>query len=93
MSIPRIIHLINFPRNCSGANNNKRDLAIKFLFECSDKLSIKPLTVAAAALFYHRFYTEVDKCEYDEFVSVSHAVLLDIPALSLYSFPCSLFTS
>ena len=44
-------------------------MAIKFLFECTEKLAIKPLTVATAALYFHRFYAEVDTCEYDEYVS------------------------
>lgn len=44
------------------------DLAARFLFECSIKLHMKPLTSALAAVFLHRFYREVDKCEYDEFV-------------------------
>lgn len=66
--------IINPQTPCTNFRNidskvNKKDLAIKFLFECSDKLSIKPLTVAAAAMYFHRFYSELDKCEYDEFVS------------------------
>lgn len=57
-------------RNCSG-NQNKKSLAAKFLFECSEKLNIKPLTVACAAQFFHRFFAEVESnnSEYDEFVS------------------------
>lgn len=62
-------YTISSSRNSSGGN--KRELAIKFLFECSDKLGIKPLTVAAAATYFHRFQSEVEHCcEYDEFVSI-----------------------
>lgn len=64
-------------RNSTGGS--KRELAIKFLFECSDKLGIKPLTVAAAATYFHRFQSEVEHSEYDEFVSIRAPICICRP--------------
>lgn len=43
-------------------------LATNFIFECGIKLGLQPATVAAAATFYHRFFREADKNDYDCYV-------------------------
>lgn len=40
-------------------------LATHFMFECGMKLGLQPSTVATAAAFYHKFFKEADKSDYD----------------------------
>lgn len=42
--------------------------------------------MAAAAVYYHRFYAEVDQCEYDEFVSLSLSHHETCPCTQCYCF-------
>lgn len=49
---------------------NKQAVAPRFIFECAIKLNMKPLTCATAAVIFHRFYKEVGRAEYDEFVNI-----------------------
>lgn len=37
------------------------------------KLEMKPLTSATAAILFHRFFSEVDPADYDEYVSVDES--------------------
>ncbi|KAL0820300.1 hypothetical protein ABMA28_006210 [Loxostege sticticalis] len=43
-------------------------LATNFIFECGIKLGLQPATVATAAIFYHKFFKEADKNDYDCYV-------------------------
>lgn len=42
--------------------------------------------MAAAAVYYHRFYAEVDQCEYDEFVSHAAISVPPLPCTQCYCF-------
>lgn len=50
--------------------------AARFLFECSIKLNMKPLTSAMAATVFHRFFRECDPSNYDEYLIASSALYL-----------------
>lgn len=58
-----IAKLVNY-KTASG-----KGVPSRFLFECSMKLEMKPLTSAMAAILFHKFFNEVDPADYDEFVS------------------------
>ncbi|XP_067631662.1 cyclin-Q [Eurosta solidaginis] len=48
----------------------------RFLFECAIKLQIKPITSASAAVIYHRFFNEVPRSDYDEYLIAASALYL-----------------
>lgn len=48
----------------------------RFLFECSIKLSMKPLTSATAAIIFHRFFNEVQRSDYDQYLIASSCLYL-----------------
>jgi len=56
--------------------HNKQAIAPRFIFECAIKLNMKPLTCATAAVIYHRFYKEVGRADYDEFLIASSSLYL-----------------
>lgn len=56
--------------------SHNKGLAPRFLFECSIKLCMKPLTTATAAIIFHRFFKEVDNTNYDEFLIASASLYL-----------------
>ncbi|KAJ6636730.1 Cyclin-Q, partial [Pseudolycoriella hygida] len=68
------------PQNISKIDyksiENKVAIAPRFIFECAIKLNMKPLTCAAAAVIFHRFYREVGQAEYDEFLIASSSLYL-----------------
>ncbi|XP_058063306.1 cyclin-Q [Anopheles bellator] len=43
-------------------------LPVRFLFECAQKLVMKPLTSATAAVLYHRFFRATSDPEYDPYM-------------------------
>ncbi|XP_050094671.1 cyclin-Q [Anopheles aquasalis] len=49
-------------------NRSHKGLPIRFLFECAQKLNMKPLTSALAATMFHRFFKEVCTNEYDPYM-------------------------
>ncbi|XP_045452578.1 cyclin-Q [Melitaea cinxia] len=49
-------------------NAPSHSLATNFIFECGIKLGLQPATVATAAIFYHKFFKEADKNDYDCYV-------------------------
>lgn len=56
--------------------SNKNGFASRFLFECSVKLAMKPLTTATAATLFHRFFREADTSSYDLFLIASASIYL-----------------
>lgn len=50
-------------RNAAG-----HALATNFIFECGIKLGLQPSTIATAAVFYHKFFKEADRDNYDCYV-------------------------
>lgn len=42
--------------------------ALHFIFECGVKLQAQPLTIATAAILFHRFFKEVDSASYDNYL-------------------------
>lgn len=55
---------------------NIKGMPERFLFECSIKLGMKPLTSATAAILYHRFFRETDETEYDTYTIASSCLYL-----------------
>jgi len=55
--------------------NETKELATRFLFECGAKLKTKSVTTAVAAQIYHRFYEAASEANYDAYM---------IAATSLY---------
>lgn len=44
-------------------------MATHYIFECGIKLNAQPSTIATATVLFHKFYKEVDKSNYDCYVS------------------------
>lgn len=63
-------------------NSNGKGLAARFLFECAMKLEMKPLTSATGAILFHRFFSEVDPADYDEYVSQLTSIRLEFASNS-----------
>ncbi|XP_058834953.1 cyclin-Q [Topomyia yanbarensis] len=55
---------------------NVKGMPERFLFECSIKLGMKPLSSAMAAILFHRFFREVDESEYDPYMIASSCLYL-----------------
>ncbi|KAF4524293.1 hypothetical protein B566_EDAN005349 [Ephemera danica] len=51
-------------------------IAIRYIFECGIKLEAKPLTIATAAVLYHRFFRETDSNNYDCYLLAATALYL-----------------
>ena len=48
----------------------------RFIFECGLKLNAQPLTIATAAVLFHRFFREADMSLYDPFLFGATALYL-----------------
>ncbi|XP_067004400.1 cyclin-Q isoform X2 [Anabrus simplex] len=51
-------------------------IAVRFIFECGMKLDAQPLTIATAAILYHRFFKEADNSGYDSYLIASTTLYL-----------------
>ncbi|XP_050075378.1 cyclin-Q [Anopheles maculipalpis] len=61
----------NVPRRPTSVNykyTTQKEMPARFIFECAQKLEMKPLTSATAAILYHRFFRELDDTEYDPYM-------------------------
>ncbi|KAG8227353.1 hypothetical protein J437_LFUL003342 [Ladona fulva] len=50
--------------------------ATRYIFECGVKLEAQPLTIATAAILYHRFFKEADSSNYDCFLIAATTLYL-----------------
>uniref|UniRef100_A0A182NLX0 Cyclin-Q n=1 Tax=Anopheles dirus TaxID=7168 RepID=A0A182NLX0_9DIPT len=46
----------------------QKGMPSRFIFECAQKLEMKPLTSATAAILFHRFFRELNDTEYDPYM-------------------------
>ncbi|XP_026461650.1 cyclin-Q [Ctenocephalides felis] len=53
-----------------------KSLAPWFLFECGIKLNAQPLTIAMAAVIFHKFFKEVDASDYDSYLIATSTLYL-----------------
>ncbi|GLH00702.1 hypothetical protein R5R35_014625 [Gryllus longicercus] len=51
-------------------------VAVRFIFECGIKLDAQPLTIATAAILYHRFFKEADSSGYDSYLIAATTLYL-----------------
>nr|CAD7589659.1 unnamed protein product [Timema genevievae] len=51
-------------------------IAARFIFECGIKLDAQPLTIATAAILFHRFFKEADVGGYDVYLIASTTLYL-----------------
>ncbi|XP_063242253.1 cyclin-Q isoform X2 [Bacillus rossius redtenbacheri] len=51
-------------------------IAVRFIFECGVKLDAQPLTIATAAVLYHRFFKEAESTGYDIYLIASTTLYL-----------------
>lgn len=49
-------------------SHSSTEMTARFIFECAQKLEMKPLTSATAAILFHRFFRELNSTEYDSYV-------------------------
>uniref|UniRef100_A0A182KA64 Cyclin-Q n=1 Tax=Anopheles christyi TaxID=43041 RepID=A0A182KA64_9DIPT len=49
-------------------SQTQKEMPARFIFECAQKLAMKPLTSATAAILFHRFFKELDDTEYDPYM-------------------------
>ncbi|XP_063699710.1 cyclin-Q [Culicoides brevitarsis] len=68
--IPVITYVTDYKKS------NGKGFAARFLFECAMKLEMKPLTSATAAILFHRFFSEVDPADYDEYMIAASCLYL-----------------
>lgn len=52
----------------ANKTQSQKGLSTRFLFECAQKLEMKPLTSATAAILFHRFFREISDTEYDPYM-------------------------
>ncbi|XP_055606476.1 cyclin-Q [Uranotaenia lowii] len=79
-------NVISFKKDSSAPNLHSKTVNYKkkslkgmperFLFECSIKLNMKPLTSAMAAILFHRFFREASETEYDPYMIASSCLYL-----------------
>lgn len=76
-----VVDCQNIPATSSRLRTNYRKqsgegLVSRYLFECSIKLSFKPLTSATAAILFHKFFKEVKATDYDEYLIAASCLYL-----------------
>ncbi|PSN49340.1 Cyclin-related protein FAM58B [Blattella germanica] len=51
-------------------------VAVRYIFECGIKLDAQPLTIATAAILFHRFFKETDTTGYDSYLIAATTIYL-----------------
>lgn len=51
-------------------------IAVRYIFECGIKLDAQPLTIATAAILFHRFFKETDSTGYDSYLIAATTIYL-----------------
>lgn len=64
------------PKLVNYKKKTMKGMPERFLFECSIKLNMKPLTSAMAAILFHKFFKEVSDTEYDPYMIASSCLYL-----------------
>jgi hypothetical protein len=51
-------------------------IAVRFIFECGIKLSLRHITICSAAVYFHKFYKHVEQTTYDNYSLASATLYL-----------------
>ncbi|KAL5285208.1 FAM58A family protein [Megaselia abdita] len=78
--LKNVVDCQNMPSTSRLRTNYRKQsgdgICARYLFECSIKLSMKPLTSATAAILFHRFFKEVKASDYDEYLIAASCLYL-----------------